>query len=517
MKIRRFLSFTALAFLWTGSQLPVYLFGVILPYVYGDIGGVDKWVWFILGNLLSLAGVCPFAGSLSDLIGRRYVALVGASLVSIGMIVSSTASTMNAFIALAATAELAPTRKRGKYVAILISTILPFCPSVLWAQLNAYHSSWRYVGALSATWNGLGLIMTILFYFPPPRINSRGLQKSEIISQIYFIGGILSISGLVCFLAGLQWGGCQASFYSWSSAHVHIPLVLGTILLLTFAIWEVYGTKHPIFPSRIIQEPRVFGLPLLITFISGANFFSVIMFWPTQAFNVYSHDPVEMGVRSLPIGIGILAGAFITLRLLSLSKGRIRELMIGSTSLMAAGCGAMSISRPHNLYQMWGILLIAALGIGGIVVPASIMMTIVCPDDLVATVSALTLSIRVVGGGVGYAIYYNILIKKFVPNAQYYIGGVMNEKLNITSIPAITAAIQLTGASLLDGLRQIPEIAGSELVYDVVVAAGQIAYAESYQWVYYVSIAFGGLAFLASFGLKNISKYMDEHVAVVMN
>lgn len=72
--------------------------GGIPPYVYASIGGADRWVWFVLANLLALAGVCPFVGSLSDLIGRRYVAIIGASLVCIGMIVSSTANTMNIFI-----------------------------------------------------------------------------------------------------------------------------------------------------------------------------------------------------------------------------------------------------------------------------------------------------------------------------------------------------------------------------------------------------------------------------------
>lgn len=40
----------------------------------------------------------------------------------------------------------------------------------------------------------------------------------------------------------------------------------------------------------------------------------------------------------------------------------------------------MAIGRTDNMYQLWGILILAGLGIGGIVVPASIITTIICPD-----------------------------------------------------------------------------------------------------------------------------------------
>ncbi|PLN75818.1 putative MFS drug efflux pump [Aspergillus taichungensis] len=530
MTFRRFMGFVAMAFLWTGSQIPVYLFGGIPPYIYGSIGGADRWVWFVLANLLGLAGVCPFVGSLSDLIGRRYVAIIGASLVCIGMIVSSTANTMNIFIAgmaiagagagvneltaLAATSEMAPTRLRGKYVSILIFTIVPFCPSVLWAQLIAAHSGWRYVGAFCGAWSGFGLLVTILFYFPPPRVNSEGLDKWETIKRIDFIGGFLSIVGLILFMAGMQWGGYQ---YDWTSAHVLAPLILGFAFLVAFGFWEVYGAKYPIFPSRLKQEPRTLGLTLVITFISGANFFSVIMFWPTQSFNVYGHDPVAVGVRSLPIGFGIMGGACIVLWLLSVFRGRNKELLIISSVLMTAGCGALAVARLDNLYQVWGPLIVAGLGIGGIVVPASIMTTIICPDDLIATISALTLSIRVVGGSIGYTIYYNIFISKFIPSATHYIGGVMLTKLHITNATYIAEAIELTGASLLDEIRHIPGIAGNDAAYNAVVTAGQIAYAESYKWVYYASIGFGGVSIIAALFLENIGDYMNDNVAVVMH
>lgn len=47
--------------------------------------------------------------------------------------------------------------------------------------------------------------------------------------------------------------------------------------------------------------------------------------------------------------------------------------MIISSVLMTAGCGALAIARVDNLNQLWGILVVAGLGIGGIVVPASII------------------------------------------------------------------------------------------------------------------------------------------------
>jgi len=363
-------------------------------------------------------------------------------------------------------------------------------------------------------WAAIGFFLTLFFYFPPPRVNSQGLSRSEILGQIDYVGGLLSVVGMILFMMGMQWGGYQ---YPWSSAHVLAPLILGAVFLVVFVVWEARFAKFPMFPKRLRQAPRILALTLIITFISGANFFSILMFWPTQAFNVYGHDPVGVGLRGIPIGFSILAGACIVLWLLSVLRGHNKELMIVSSVLMTAGCGAISIARVDNLYQLWGVLVVAGLGIGGIVVPASIITTIICPDDLIATVAALTLAIRVIGGSIGYCVYYNVFISKFVPAATYYIGGVMELKLNITSVKLIGEVIELTGASLLAPIAEVPGIKGVPGAYEAVVLAGQTAFADAYKWVYYVSIAFGGISIIAACFLGNINDYMDDHVAVVMH
>jgi len=468
------------------------------------------------------------------------------------MVFSGVGAGINELTALAAVSEMAPTRQRGTYVAVLIFTIVPFVPSVLYGQLIAYYTSWRWIALICGLWAAFGTVFTAIFYFPPPRVNSSGLTRAQVMKEVDWLGGLLSISGMLLFMMGLQWGGYQvflASFvkrqpdtdakqYPWGSAHVLVPLILGVVLVVAFFVWEAKFAKFPMFPKRLQQDPRVLALTLLITFISGANFFSVLMFWPTQAFNVYGHDPVGVGLRGLPIGVAIMAGACIVLVLLSVLKGQIRLLMVCSTIVMTAGTGAMAVAEVNNMGTLWFILVLAGLGIGGILVPASIITTIICPgkpfdmpvlppasrisrltlralDDLIATVAAITLSVRVIGGSIGYCTYYNVFLNKFIPVATTYIGGTMY-KYGIQDPVLIGEVIELTGASLIEEIAHIPQIAAIPGAYESIVVAGQLAYAAAYKWVYYISIAFGGVSIIAAAFLGDISKYMDDHVAVVV-
>lgn len=67
-------------------------------YIYRDLGGVGYWVWFITANLLATAAISPFVGALSDLMGRRYVAIIGSVTIMLGQIICGTAYGMDMFI-----------------------------------------------------------------------------------------------------------------------------------------------------------------------------------------------------------------------------------------------------------------------------------------------------------------------------------------------------------------------------------------------------------------------------------
>ena len=142
------------------------------------------------------------------------------------------------------------------------------------------------------------------------------------------------------------------------------------------------------------------------------------------------------------------------------------------------------------------------------------MSTILCPDDLIATISALTLAIRVIGGAVGYTVYYNVFYNKVVPNLITDIATVMVDN-HVNNATLIKEAIELTGASLTEQI--LPLVDGNETIWAEVVRAGQVGFSDSYAWVYYSSIAFGGMSILASLCLADISQYIDNLVAVVIS
>lgn len=187
-----------------------------------------------------------------------------------GMALAGAGAGINELTALAVTSELVPTRKRGKYVAILVFTIIPFCPSVLWAQLIASRHGWRYCGAFCGAWAAFGLIMTAVFYFPPPRVNSKGFSKMQVLKQVDFVGGFLSIAGMLLFMAGLQWGGYQ---YPWRSAHVLAPLLIGAALIVAFCVWQWVSLDPFLVTLSLLRlsAVNVRGTPMAVQLIVKHN------------------------------------------------------------------------------------------------------------------------------------------------------------------------------------------------------------------------------------------------------
>ncbi|KAJ9155185.1 MFS drug efflux pump [Pleurostoma richardsiae] len=352
-----------------------------------------------------------------------------------------------------------------------------------------------------------------------PVNQNRGLTTAQILQAVDWTGGLLSIVGVTLLAVALILGGYP---YTWSSPQVLAPLCAGVLVLVLFLAWE-WKNRGPnnamILNARLQRGPlRSLLLTLIITFVSGAQFFSLLMIWPSQAYNVYGHDPVGIGIRGLPFAAGVLSGCVAGLLLMSLLKRGANWLLLGASCLMTAGSGAMAAARTDNIHAVYGFLFLAGFGVGGIVIPASVMAQAMVQPDLIATVTSLTLSVRVVGGVIGYAVYFNVL----VPRARRAIVEAVPAACvasGITSPQLIVEIAQLTGQSLVGRVREV--VAGAPGAapgaYEAILRAGQEAYARAYPMVYFVSIAFGGLAIVASLFMHDIDEELeDDHIAVVL-
>ncbi|PPJ55349.1 hypothetical protein CBER1_10071 [Cercospora berteroae] len=523
-----FVALTAMSFLWVGSQIPLYLYGSVLPDIYAEIGGADgKYLWMVIGYLIPNSALCPFVGALSDLFGRRWVAAFGQVCLLIGPIVVSTAHDMNVaiggmvicglgagfneLIALAGTAELVPVAKRGMYVGLVVFTILPFCPSPLWAQLITQAAgNWRFVGILVGVWNFIGLILVVFFYKDPVRLEATRPAK-EILREIDYIGGLLSTFGVTLFMMGLQWGARQ---YEWGSAHVLVPFILGILIIIGFFVWEIKLAPFPMVPAGVFKkDKRTMIAALLITFFSGGNFFVVLLFWPTQVYNMYGNDPLQIGIRTLPIGFGIIFGSVLSLVLFGVAKGRTTALMIFWTALMTAFTGAMSIATTSNLNPtVYAILTFSAIGIGAVIIPISIIAQVVAPVEYIGVVTAVTLSIRYIGGAIGFTAYYNVFFHKF--ETEYVLPAGFNVAVaGITSdyptlFRLLTLGAQAQYADLRAYIEQSPLVFRKDVAYDIIIENLQEAFALAYRWPYWISIAFGVISLICACFMRDIRHYM---------
>jgi hypothetical protein len=170
----------------------------------------------------------------------------------------------------------------------------------------------------------------------------------------------------------------------------------------------------------------------------------------------------------------------------------------------------MAAAKVDNLQAMFAPLVLVCFGCGAVIVPCQVIASVVCPDDLIATVFALTISVRIVGGALGYAIYYSILTHKFAQAAVKYIATAAIEA-GIQDPEKIKEVVMLVASS---ARQELMKYVDTPAQVDALVLAGRQAYAASYQFVYLASIAFGSVAITAACILPDVSNLMDAHIAV---
>ncbi|GMF74361.1 unnamed protein product [Aspergillus oryzae] len=450
-----------------GSQVQPFVFAAITPLVSASFNASSLLIWFFTTQIVSCGVISPFAGPLAGMFGRKRItpADIASSMIAVivcastptaggytaGQVLAGVGIAVQELMAIAAITEIVPIKYRGYYTAMVVAAFLPFAPVSLYGELIS-RTNWRYCACMIAVWNFLIFIIVFLFYRPPPRPNSANLTWFQKVKRIDFLGGFLMACGTVLFLVGFNWGG-QA--YPWHSPRVIAFLKIGLASGVLLFLYEIFLAPHPMLPRRLLQHPRTFTALMLVILFSGINYVSILVFWVLEAVGVYNSDETELGIRTLPFGFCIMGGAIISALMVSAFKGHLR----------------------------W-------------------IMSFFCIIQAIALVKLI-----------GTSIFYTQFVSVLTHNTYEYVvpvaieTGITDFDVLETMMPTLLETPWKEWALSVSALNTAEKL---NMLHDAVINA----FAPAFARVWYISIAFGVAAVIASGFIEDLTNLMDEHIAV---
>lgn len=358
------------------SALDQTIVSTALPRITQELDGLSLYSWVTTAYLLASTAMVPIYGKLSDIYGRKPVLMFGIVVFLIGSALCGMAGEPflnNVFgsgmmqlvvfralqglgaaaltsVAFAIIADIFAPAERGKYQGLfgavfgLSSVIGPLLGGFLTDNI-----SWRWVFYVNLP---IGLVALAFIFTKMPRLAS-GLKP-----KIDYLGALLIIVFSVPLLLALTFGADGT--YAWTS-----PVVLGMFALSAAALglFLFVESRHesPILPLSLFRNPT-FAWGVLARFFIGAAFLGAILFLSLYLVNVQGVSATAAGTATIPLTMGLIAGAIGSGQLAS-RLGYYKTMIIIGLLLMMGGFGLLSTLNADTPY-LQVVLYMVVLGLG---------------------------------------------------------------------------------------------------------------------------------------------------------
>lgn len=147
--------------------------------------------------------------------------------------------------------------------------------------------------------------------------------------------------------------------------------LIGLALIFAWVYYEAKIAKYPMVPPELFKGQRVVSLAFAVAFIAGANFFSLLNFWPLTISKVWDPYPVKIGLRGISAGFATAIGAIFWNALLSVYRNKTKWILFIAAGMLTCFGGALSVMNPNNVVTTIALGTCAAFGLGGVIVPAA--------------------------------------------------------------------------------------------------------------------------------------------------
>lgn len=149
--------------------------------------------------------------------------------------------------------DLVPLRYRGGYMGIVSSMwALGSVAGPIMGGGFAQNVTWRWILWINLPFAGVSFVMIPLFL----KLNQRVEGVGEKLRRVDWVGVVVFVGSMTAVLIPITWGGVM---YDWGSWRTVVPLVVGFVGLIGFAVWEIYGAKEPMIALEVFMNRTAAG------------------------------------------------------------------------------------------------------------------------------------------------------------------------------------------------------------------------------------------------------------------
>jgi hypothetical protein len=324
----------------------------------------------------------------------------------------------------------------------------------------------------------------------------------------------LYVAGLVVLLVGLSWAGDPG--HPWNSASVIAPIVLGVLVFLCcFAYdWTFARTSDAFAPIQLFVRFREYTVLLIVVFVAGMVFYSMSALLPQATFYVFTNDPIQIGITTLPNGFGQLLGSTIMTSLLHKTKHPKNHILV-AIFLQTLFTGLYAYALPSHKGAWMAFQLFGQGCFPWITVCTLVNAGLHVRQTDLGTAVGLIGVFRSLGGSVGNTVFGSIL--RGVLNGQLaprIASAAIANGYKAANLDELVPAVIDNAVGVPNAFANIPGV--TPAIEAATLTAFRSAYAYAFQRVFYSTIPFGVVALVAAFFIADSTKYMTNHTSIEM-
>ena len=412
------------------AVLDATIVNVGLPKIMASFGvGLDKIEWVITAYMLAMAVALPTSGWLADKFGYKRLYFIGLFLFTLGSMLCGRSSDENMLIAsrviqglgagtiqplgMAIISREFPPHQRGialGFWGISAAASVSFGPIIGGFLIDRF--SWPLIFDVNIPIGILAMLFTII-------IQSEYINRS---TRKFDLAGFISVTiFLPLTLYILSQGNAATNSEGW---HAPFILAFGAIALIALAVFITaeLTAKEPLLDLRLLNNHN-FGIANIILLIFSLGMFGSTFLLPIYLQNSLGYTALQAGSVFLPVGI--IQGTIAPI------SGRISDklnpklpLFIGVVLFAFSFWLNSNLSWLTELHFIMLSLYLRGVAMGLMFTALTTVSLSEIPREKMAQASAITNSIRQLGGSLGVALLATLLTTRVNFHAQAFGGAV---------------------------------------------------------------------------------------------